>query len=64
MNQSTAASGSTLFQQAGALVQLTRGPLTKDLVWKNNVTEPDGMDGETDEAGCGHGRGCQDVRGR
>lgn len=28
-----------MFQQAGALVQLQRRPLTEDLVWKNNVTE-------------------------
>lgn len=27
-----------MFQQAGVLVQLQRRPLTKDPVWKKNVT--------------------------
>lgn len=27
-----------MFQQAGASLQLQRRPLTKDLVWKNDVT--------------------------
>ena len=64
INQNTAASGATEFQQAGASVQLQPRPLTKNLVWKNNVTVLNGRKMERQTLkGVVHSRETEDERG-